>query len=341
MDIIVLRPDVTDEQIEKIVKKLELKGLKPHISKGTERTIIGVIGDTSKITEDEENAIKAIPYVEEVVRILKPYKLASREFKKVDTIIKVDGLEIGSKRVHVAAGPCAVENRVTLINIAEKIKSAGATFLRGGAFKPRTSPYSFQGLGVEGLKYLAEAKEKTGLPVISEIMDPRDIDVMIDYVDILQIGTRNMQNFKLLMEAGSVDKPVLLKRGMSATIKELLMAAEYILSRGNEKVILCERGIRTFETATRNTLDLSAVPLLKSLSYLPVAVDPSHGVGKRDLVSPMAVAAVAAGADMLLIEVHTNPEEALSDGEQSLTPDQFKEMMKKVAAVAKAVGREV
>ncbi len=341
MDIIVLRPDVTDEQIEKIVKKLELKGLKPHISKGTERTIIGVIGDTSKITEDEENAIKAIPYVEEVVRILKPYKLASREFKKVDTIIKVDGLEIGSKRVHVAAGPCAVENRVTLINIAEKIKSAGATFLRGGAFKPRTSPYSFQGLGVEGLKYLAEAKEKTGLPVISEIMDPRDIDVMIDYVDILQIGTRNMQNFKLLMEAGSVDKPVLLKRGMSATIKELLMAAEYILSRGNEKVILCERGIRTFETATRNTLDLSAVPLLKSLSHLPVAVDPSHGVGKRDLVSPMAVAAVAAGADMLLIEVHTNPEEALSDGEQSLTPDQFKEMMKKVAAVAKAVGREV
>ena len=341
MDIIVLKPDVSDEQIEKIVKKLELKGLKPHISKGTERTIIGVIGDTSKITEDEENAIKAIPYVEEVVRILKPYKLASREFKKVDTIIKVDGLEIGSKRVHVAAGPCAVENRVTLINIAEKIKSAGATFLRGGAFKPRTSPYSFQGLGVEGLKYLAEAKEKTGLPVISEIMDPRDIDVMIDYVDILQIGTRNMQNFKLLMEVGSVDKPVLLKRGMSATIKELLMAAEYILSRGNEKVILCERGIRTFETATRNTLDLSAVPLLKSLSYLPVAVDPSHGVGKRDLVSPMAVAAVAAGADMLLIEVHTNPEEALSDGEQSLTPDQFKEMMKKVAAVAKAVGREV
>lgn len=341
MDIIVLKPDVSDEQIEKIVKKLELKGLKPHISKGTERTIIGVIGDTSKITEDEENAIRAITGVEEVVRILKPYKLASRDFKKTDTVIKVDDLEIGGKKVHVAAGPCAVENRVTLINIAEKIKSAGATFLRGGAFKPRTSPYSFQGLGVEGLKYLAEAKEKTGLPVISEIMDPRDIDIMIDYVDILQIGTRNMQNFKLLMEVGSVDKPVLLKRGMSATIKELLMAAEYILSRGNEKVILCERGIRTFETATRNTLDLSAVPLLKSLSHLPVAVDPSHGVGKRELVSPMAVAAVAAGADMLLIEVHTNPEEALSDGEQSLTPEQFKEMMKKVAAVAKAVGREV
>jgi 3-deoxy-7-phosphoheptulonate synthase len=341
MDIIVLKPEISDEQIEKLVKKLEAKGLKPHVSKGTERTIIGVIGDTSKVTEDEENAIRAIPWVEDVVRILKPYKLASRDFKKADTVIQVDELQIGGKKVHVAAGPCAVENRVTLLDIADKIKAAGATFLRGGAFKPRTSPYSFQGLGIEGLKYLKEAKERTGLPVISEIMDPRDIDVMIDYVDILQIGTRNMQNFKLLMEVGSVDKPVLLKRGMSATIKELLMAAEYILSRGNEKVILCERGIRTFETATRNTLDLSAVPLLKSLSHLPVAVDPSHGVGKRDLVEPMAVAAVAAGADMLLIEVHTNPEEALSDGEQSLTPEQFKDMMEKISAVAKAVGREV
>ena len=341
MDIIVLKPEISDEQIEKLVKKLEAKGLKPHVSKGTERTIIGVIGDTSKVTEDEENAIRAIPWVEDVVRILKPYKLASRDFKKANTVIQVDELQIGGKKVHVAAGPCAVENRVTLLDIAEKIKAAGATFLRGGAFKPRTSPYSFQGLGIEGLKYLKEAKERTGLPVISEIMDPRDVDVMIDYVDILQIGTRNMQNFKLLMEVGSVDKPVLLKRGMSATIKELLMAAEYILSRGNEKVILCERGIRTFETATRNTLDLSAVPLLKSLSHLPVAVDPSHGVGKRDLVEPMAVAAVAAGADMLLIEVHTNPEEALSDGEQSLTPEQFKDMMEKISAVAKAVGREV
>lgn len=341
MDIIVLRPDATDEQIERIVKKLEAKGLKPHVSKGTERTIIGVIGDTSKVTEDEENAIRATPGVEDVLRILKPYKLASRDFKKSDTVIQVDELQIGGTKIHVAAGPCAVENRVTLLSIAEKIKGAGASFLRGGAFKPRTSPYSFQGLGVEGLKYLKEAKERTGLPVISEIMDPRDIDVMLDYVDILQIGTRNMQNFKLLMEVGSVDKPVLLKRGMSSTIKELLMAAEYILSRGNEKVILCERGIRTFETATRNTLDLSAVPLLKRLSHLPVAVDPSHGVGKRDLVEPMALAAVAAGADMLLVEVHTNPEEALSDGEQSLTPDMFAAMMTKISAVAKAIGREV
>jgi 3-deoxy-7-phosphoheptulonate synthase len=340
MDIIVLRPEITDEQIEKIIKKLEAKGLKPHVSKGTERTIIGVIGDTSKVTEDEENAIRAIPEVEDVVRILKPYKLASRDFKKDNTIIQIDDHQIGGKKIHVAAGPCAVENRVTFLDIAEKIKSARASFLRGGAFKPRTSPYSFQGLGIEGLKYLKEAKERTGLPIISEIMDPRDLDIMMDYVDILQIGTRNMQNFKLLMEVGSVNKPVLLKRGMSATIKELLMAAEYILSRGNEHVILCERGIRTFETATRNTLDLSAVPLLKSLSHLPVAVDPSHGVGKRDLVEPMAMAAVAAGADMLLIEVHSNPEEALSDGEQSLTPHAFSEMMKKVVAVAKAIDRE-
>lgn len=340
MDIIVLKQDATDENIEKIVKKLEAKGFKVHISKGTERTIIGVIGDTSKVSEDEENAIRAIPGVEDVVRILKPYKLASRDFKRTDTTIQVNDHVIGGKKIHVAAGPCAVENRTNLIQIAEKVKSAGATFLRGGAFKPRTSPYSFQGLGVEGLKYLKEAKEKTGLPIISEIMDPRDMDVMLEYVDILQIGTRNMQNFKLLVEVGSVDKPVLLKRGMSATIKELLMAAEYILSRGNEKVILCERGIRTFETATRNTLDLSAVPLLKSLSHLPVAVDPSHGVGKRELVTPMAAAAVAAGADLLLIEVHTNPEEALSDGEQSLTPEQFSEMMKSIKAVAKAIGRE-
>lgn len=340
MDIIVLKPDATEEQIEKIIKKLQVKGLKPHISKGTERTIIGVIGDTSKITEEEENAVRAIPGVEDVIRILKPYKLASRDFKKTDTLIQVDDTLIGSKKVYVVAGPCAVEDRLSILDIAEKVKSAGATLLRGGAFKPRTSPYSFKGLGIEGLKYLKEAKQRTGLPIVSEIMDPRDLDIMMDYVDILQIGARNMQNFKLLTEVGSVDKPVLLKRGMSATIKELLMAAEYILSEGNEKVILCERGIRTFEVATRNTLDLSAVPLLKSLSHLPVAVDPSHGVGRHELVIPMAMAAVAVDADILLVEVHTNPEEALSDGEQSLTTEMFKIMMEKVRAVAKAIGRE-
>ncbi|HDH01468.1 MAG TPA: 3-deoxy-7-phosphoheptulonate synthase, partial [Nitrospirae bacterium] len=243
------------------------------------------------------------------------------------------------KRIHVTAGPCAVESLPGLLNIAEEVKKAGATFIRGGAFKPRTSPYTFQGLGEEGLKFLAEAREKTGMPVVTEIMDPRDIDVILKYADVIQIGTRNMQNFRLLSEVGSHDKPIVLKRGLSATIKDLLMAAEYIMAQGNNNVILCERGIRTFETATRNTLDLSAVPVLKKLSHLPVVVDPSHGVGKWDLVAPMAKAAIAAGADGLMIEVHPKPEEALSDGEQSLKPDKFRTLMKELKAVAKAVGR--
>lgn len=341
MDIIVMSPDTSEEEIRHILKKLESKGLKANVSKGTERTIIGVIGDTSKITEEEEDAIRAIPGVENVVRILKPYKLASREFKKENTEINVMGRVIGGKKIQVMAGPCAVENKTMLMTIAEKVKEIGADFLRGGAYKPRTSPYSFQGLGEEGLQYLAEAREKTGLPIITEIMDPRDIDVIVKYTDIIQIGARNMQNFRLLLEVGSVNKPVLLKRGLSATIKEWLMSAEYIMSRGNQNVMLCERGIRTFETATRNTLDLSAVPLLKKLTHLPVVVDPSHGVGKWDLVAPMAKAAVAAGADALIIEVHTNPEEALSDGEQSLKPDMFAQLMKELKPIAQAVGREI
>ncbi len=341
MDIIVLKPEATDEDLRHVVKKLESKGLKAHVSRGTERTIIGVIGDTSRVSEDEENAIRAIEAVESVTRIIKPYKLASREFKKEQTIVKVKDREIGGKKVVVIAGPCAVENRTILMSIAEKVKAAGASFLRGGAFKPRTSPYSFQGLGVEGLKILAEAREITGLPVVTEIMDPRDMEVVLRYSDIIQIGARNMQNFRLLLEVGQCDRPVLLKRGLSATIKEWLMAAEYILSKGNENVILCERGIRTFETATRNTLDLSAVPLLKELTHLPVVVDPSHGVGRWSLVTPMARAAVAAGADGLLIEVHTNPEEALSDGEQSLKPSLFREMMDQIRPIAEAIGREV
>lgn len=341
MDIIVLKPEATEDDIRHVVKKLESKGLKAHVSKGTERTIIGVIGDTSRISEDEENAIRAIESVESVTRIIKPYKLASREFKKEQTVINVKDREIGGKKVVVIAGPCAVENKTILMSIAEKVKEAGASFLRGGAFKPRTSPYSFQGLGVEGLKILAEAREATGLPVVTEIMDPRDMEVVLQYSDIIQIGARNMQNFRLLLEVGQCDKPVLLKRGLSATIKEWLMAAEYVLSKGNENVILCERGIRTFETATRNTLDLSAVPLLKELTHLPVVVDPSHGVGKWNLVIPMARAAVAAGADGLLIEVHTNPEEALSDGEQSLRPSLFKDLMDQIKPIAEAIGREV
>ncbi len=340
MDIIVLKPGATDDDLQHIVEKLQKKGLGVHISKGTERTIIGVIGDTSRVSEDEENAIRAVPSVENVMRIIKPYRLASREFHVEDTVIDVGGTPIGGKKIQVMAGPCAVESREVVLGIAEAVRSGGATFLRGGAFKPRTSPYSFQGLGEEGLKILAEARERTGLPVITEVMDPRDVEVVSRYSDIIQIGARNMQNFRLLLEVGEARKPVLLKRGLSATIKEWLMAAEYIMSRGNHEVMLCERGIRTFETATRNTLDLSAVPLLKQLTHLPVVVDPSHGVGKWDLVVPMARAAVAAGADALMVEVHTNPEEALSDGEQSLKPDLFAFMMEEIRKVASAVGRE-
>ncbi|SPQ01955.1 Phospho-2-dehydro-3-deoxyheptonate aldolase [Candidatus Sulfobium mesophilum] len=341
MDIIVLNRDATEEDIRHVVKKLEGKGLRVHISAGTERTIIGVIGDTSKVTEEEEDAFRAAPGVENVLRILKPYKLASREFKKENTEISVGGIVIGGRKIPVMAGPCAVENKTVLMAIAEKVKACGASFLRGGAYKPRTSPYTFQGLGEEGLKYLAHAREKTGLPVVTEIMDPRDLEAIVKYADIIQIGARNMQNFRLLLEVGSAQKPVLLKRGLSSTIKEWLMSAEYIMSRGNHQVMLCERGIRTFETATRNTLDLSAVPVLKQLTHLPVVVDPSHGVGKRDLVAPMAKAAIAAGADALLIEVHTNPEEAVSDGEQSLKPDHFEKMMKELKPVAEAVGRKL
>ena len=341
MDIIVIKPTATEEDIRRIVKKLESRGLDVNISKGTERTVIGVIGDTSKISEEEENAIRVMPGIEDVVRILKPYKLASRDFKAEDTVIDIRGNVIGGKKIQVIAGPCAVESKTMIINIAEKVKEAGASFLRGGAFKPRTSPYSFQGLGEEGLKYLAEARDKTGLPVVTELMDPRDIEVVLKYADIVQIGARNMQNFRLLLEVGACDKPILLKRGFSSTIKEWLMAAEYIMSKGNQKIILCERGVRTFETATRNTLDLSAIPVLKQLTHLPVVVDPSHGVGKWDLVAPMSKAAIAAGTDGLLIEVHVNPEEALSDGEQSLRPDYFKKLMNELKPIAIAVGREI
>ncbi|MBN2654861.1 MAG: 3-deoxy-7-phosphoheptulonate synthase [Nitrospirae bacterium] len=341
MDIIVLKPDTPEQNIALILAKLDAKGLKANVSHGTERTIIGVIGDTSKVTEEEEAAISAMTGVENVVRILKPYKLASRDFRKENSVIDINGIKIGGKKIQVMAGPCAVENSKNLFDVAEQVKKAGAMFLRGGAYKPRTSPYSFQGLGEEGLKILAEAREATGLPVVTEIMDPRDIDVIVEFADIIQIGARNMQNFRLLLEVGSTNKPVLLKRGLSATIKEWLMSAEYIMSRGNQQVLLCERGIRTFETATRNTLDLSAVPVLKQLTHLPVVVDPSHGVGKWDLVAPMAKAAVAAGADALMIEVHINPEEALSDGEQSLKPDMFAQLMKELKPVAEAVGREI
>ena len=336
--IIVLRPDATEEQQDHIIKKLKGLGLQVHISKGTERTILGAIGDEAIL---QSVPLEAIPGVEKVLPILKPYKLASRDFRKENTVIDVGGMQIGGNRIAVMAGPCAIENKTLLVEIAKEVKAAGANFLRGGAFKPRTSPYAFQGLEEEGLKYLAETRERVGLPVVTEVMDPRDIDMIVKYADILQIGARNMQNFRLLKDVGLCKKPVLLKRGISATIKEWLMSAEYIMSGGNHQVILCERGIRTYETATRNTLDLSAIPVLKQMTHLPVVVDPSHAVGKWDLVAPMAKAAVAAGADGLIIEVHSNPEEALCDGEQSLKPRSFKQLMDELKPIAAAVGRTI
>ncbi|MBI2088515.1 MAG: 3-deoxy-7-phosphoheptulonate synthase [Deltaproteobacteria bacterium] len=336
--IVVLKPGLSDEDVHKVVERIESLGLKAHISVGKERTIVGAIGDERLLADQ---TLESFPGVEKVLPILKPYKLVSREFQKEDTVIAVNRHEIGGKRVHVMAGPCSVESREQVQETALSVKEAGATFLRGGAFKPRTSPYAFQGLGEEGLNYLAHAREVTGLAVITEVLDPRDLELVYRYTDILQIGARNMQNFKLLTEVGKLDKPVMLKRGMSATIQEFLLSAEYIAAAGNRKIILCERGIRTYETETRNTVDLSAVPLLKQLTHLPVFVDPSHGTGRWDLVTPMALAGIAAGADGLLIEVHPHPELALSDGPQSLKPKKFAALMAQLKKVAVAIGREL
>jgi 3-deoxy-7-phosphoheptulonate synthase len=335
--IIVLKPEATKKQVNHIIAKIKGLGLKPMVSRGKERTIIGVIGEEDVI---RIQPLDVYPGVEKVMTILKPYKLVSREFKKEDSIINVGGgVKLGGKRIVVMAGPCSVENRQLLLKIARSVKRAGASVLRGGAFKPRTSPYSFQGLGEEGLRYLQEAKRETGLLIVTELMDPRHMPLVERYADIIQIGARNMQNFNLLKEVGMSKKPVLLKRGMSSTIKDLLMSAEYILSEGNFNVILCERGIRTFENHTRFTLDVSAVPAIKNLSHLPVIVDPSHATGKWGLVAPCAKAAIAAGADGLLVEVHSNPEKALSDGAQSLLPANFSSLMKDIKKVATAVNR--
>lgn len=334
--IFVMKKDATEKEIQDVIELIQKYGLKPHLSKGEERTIIGAIGDESKI---RNLPFESFPGIENAVPILKPYKLVSRDFQKEDTIIDVEGISIGGKNIVVVAGPCAVENKEILFETAGEVKNGGAKFLRGGAFKPRTSPYTFQGLGEEGLKLLYEAKKEFGLPIITELMDPRDTELLCKYADIIQIGARNMQNFRLLLEVGKIDKPVILKRGLSSTINELLMAAEYIASEGNKKIILCERGIRTFETATRNTLDLSAIPLIKKLSHLPVFVDPSHGTGHWDLVAPMSLAAIASGADGLMIEVHPQPDRALSDGSQSLKPKKFTDLMIKIKEIAKVVGR--
>ncbi|MBS3098207.1 3-deoxy-7-phosphoheptulonate synthase [Candidatus Woesearchaeota archaeon] len=336
--IIVMKKNATEKEIQHVAKRIEEMGLKPHLSRGVERTVIGAIGDERLLKEDQ---IKAIASVESVLPIMKPYKLVSREFKKEDTIIKVGNVEIGGKSIIIIAGPCAVESREQIIETAKAVKQAGAKLLRGGAFKPRTSPYSFQGLEDKGLKLLAEAKKATGLPIVTEVMDTRDVAAVEKYSDILQVGARNMQNFELLKEVGKSRKPVLLKRGLSATLKEFLMSAEYIMSEGNHNVILCERGIRTFCEYSRNTLDLNVVPAIKKLSHLPVFVDPSHGTGKIDLVAPMSKAAIACGADGLIIEVHPNPEKAVSDGDQSLKPKDFADLMRELKPIAKAVGRSI
>jgi len=299
--IIVLRPRATEEEVAQVCRRIEALGLTPHLSRGVERTIIGAIGDERVLLD---KAIEALPMVEKVLPILKPYKLASRDFHPDNTVVAVNGVQVGGPRLAVVAGPCSVETRDMLLSVAKEVKAAGAHLLRGGAFKPRTSPYAFQGLGEEALRYLAEARRETGMPVVTELMDPREAMLVLKYADVIQVGARNMQNFRLLKELGMQKTPVLLKRGMSSTIRELLMSAEYIMSEGNYNVILCERGIRTFEDATRNTLDLSAIPVLKQLTHLPVLVDPSHGTGKWDLVAPMALAAVAAGADGVMVEVH-------------------------------------
>ncbi|MDD5271052.1 MAG: 3-deoxy-7-phosphoheptulonate synthase [Candidatus Omnitrophica bacterium] len=336
--IIVLKPETTESQLKHLVSKIKSLGLKPMISKGVERTIIGVIGEEDVL---RSTPLDVFPGVEKVMSILAPYKLVSREFKHENSVINIGKVKVGGRKIPVMAGPCSIESREMLMNIAKTVKKSGASVLRGGAFKPRTSPYSFQGLGEEGLKYLKEASQKTGLPVITEVMDIRDLPLLEKYADILQIGARNMQNFNLLKEVGMSKMPVLLKRGISSTIIELLMSAEYILSNGNFNVMLCERGIRTFEDQTRFTLDLSAVPVLKKLTHLPVVIDPSHAVGKWGYVPAMAKAAVASGCDGLIIEVHPKPEEALSDGAQSLVPDNFDKMMKELKGVAKAVGRDI
>lgn len=338
MMIVVMQLKATAKQVGGVIKKIEELGFKPHMSEGEEKTIIGLVGSDRHV---DPQVFTILPGVEQIIPILRPFKLASREFKPKDSVIHINGLKIGGEEVIVMAGPCAVESKEQVLETAIAVKKAGAKILRGGAFKPRTSPYSFQGLGKQGLEFLAYAKYKTGLYIVTEVLEPKDVPLVSQYADILQIGARNMQNFALLEEVGKISKPVLLKRGMSSTLEELLLSAEYILSNGNYNVILCERGIRTFEKYTRNTLDISAVPVIKKLSHLPVIVDPSHSTGQKDLVNPISKAAIAAGADGLIIEVHPHPDKALCDGPQSLTVTEFEKLMKELKAITEAVGRKL
>ncbi len=338
--IVVMSKDCGDKEAAEVIRRLEAAGLTAHLSRGVERTVIGVLG-TSPALPELRDTLQLLPGVEQVVPITKPYKLSSREFQPENTVIKLGEHSIGGDELVVMAGPCAVETEEQAVSTARAVKAAGATVLRGGAFKPSTSPYGFRGLGEEGLKLLAQAKQETGLPLVTEVLTPGDIELVLRYADILQIGARNMQNFILLDEVGKAKKPVLFKRGLSATIEEWLLAAEYILSQGNREVILCERGIRTFETYTRNTLDISAIPTIHKLSHLPIIADPSHGTGRWDLVTPLALAAVAAGANGVMIEVHPTPETALKDGPQSLTFENFDKLMTQLAPVAAAAGRRI
>ena len=335
---IVVRKEHSDKDIVDILDRLSKMGFTGHVSKGVEHTVIGIVGKTYPELKD---TVETWPLVDEVVPISKPYKLASREFKPVDTIVKIKNAVIGGKTLAIIAGPCAVESEEQVMSIARAVKAAGANILRGGAFKPSTSPYSFRGMGEEGLKLLSKAGKATGMPVITEVMSPGDVELVSRYADILQVGARNMQNFYLLDEVGRSGKPVMLKRGLAATIQEWLLSAEYILSHGNNNVLLCARGIRTFETYTRNTMDLDAIPIIKKLSHLPIIADPSHGTGKWYLVTPMALAAIAAGADGLMVEVHPQPDTALKDGAQSLTFENFNKLMTQAVPVAASVGRSM
>jgi len=333
---VVMKKGAPEVQVEEVVAQIQAFGFKAHVVRGEERVTIGVLGDDRHVSKEK---IELLPGVEQIIPILKPFKLTSRDFHPEPTLVPVNGYKVGKGFV-VIAGPCSVESREQLLETAHFVKEHGASILRGGAFKPRTSPYSFQGLGLKALEYMAEAKEQTGLPLITEVIAPQDVQMVADYVDILQIGARNMQNFTLLRAVGKVRKPVLLKRGMMSTIEEFLLAAEYIMSEGNPDVILAERGIRTFETYTRNTLDMSAVPLVKELSHLPIIVDPSHATGKRSLVAPLAKAALAVGADGVMVEVHPDPKSALSDGPQSLTFKDFENMMHDIREIAKALKKD-
>jgi 3-deoxy-7-phosphoheptulonate synthase len=336
--IILMKPNATPKQVEAVVEVVQSLGLTPHLYQGVEASMIGAVGDNHSIPSDR---FELLDGVDSVKRITQPFKLASRQFHPEDSIFPIDGLQVGGKEIVLIAGPCAVESRTQILETAQAVREAGASALRGGVFKPRSSPYSFQGLGEEGLEYLAEARAQTGMPIVVEIMSQTQLERMVNYVDVLQVGARNMQNFSLLRAIGEIRTAVLLKRGLSATIEELLMSAEYILAGGNRQVILCERGIRTFETATRNTTDINAIPVLQNLTHLPVILDPSHSTGNADYVSAIARAAVAAGADGLIVEVHPDPAHALSDGKQSLRPEKFAAMVREIKALAEVMGRRI